>query len=67
MIDDHLARAHRNNIRRYRSLLQTNLTEFEREYVENRLNEEQSKLEMLTAGAQAMRAGQSDAPGKRAG
>jgi hypothetical protein len=28
MIDDQLARAHRNNIQRYRSLLQTNLTEF---------------------------------------
>ncbi len=47
MIDDQLARAHRNNIQRYRSLLQTNLTEFERQFVERRLNEEQSKLETL--------------------
>jgi hypothetical protein len=47
MIDDQLARAHRNNIRRYRQLLQTRLTEFERQFVETRLNEEQSKLEIL--------------------
>ena len=47
MIDDQLTRAHRNNIRRYRHLLQTSLTEFERQFVERRLNEEQSKLEML--------------------
>ncbi len=47
MIDDQLARAHRNNIRRYRHLLQTSLTEFERQFVERRLNEEQSKLEIL--------------------
>jgi hypothetical protein len=45
MIDDQLARAHRNNIRRYR----TSLTEFERQFVERRLNEEQSKLEILVS------------------
>lgn len=49
MIDDPLARAHRNNIQRYRFLLQTNLTEFERQFVERRLVEEQSKLEVLTS------------------
>ncbi|GAB9089803.1 hypothetical protein [Bradyrhizobium diazoefficiens] len=49
MIDDQLARAHRNNIRRYRHLLQTSLTEFERQFVERRLNEEQSKLEILVS------------------
>jgi hypothetical protein len=49
MIDDHLARAHRNNVQRYRLLLQTNLTEFERQFVERRLSEEQSKLEMLVS------------------
>ncbi|WP_430640154.1 hypothetical protein [Bradyrhizobium cytisi] len=49
MIDDQLARAHRNNIRRYRHLLQTSLTEFERQFVERRLNEEQSKLEVLVS------------------
>jgi hypothetical protein len=47
MVDDQLARAHRNNIQRYRHLLQSNLTEFERQFVERRLNEEQSKLETL--------------------
>ena len=47
MIDDQLARVHRNNIQRYRHLLQTSLTEFERQFVERRLNEEQSKLEIL--------------------
>ncbi|WP_271570434.1 hypothetical protein [Bradyrhizobium sp. CCBAU 11386] len=49
MIDDQLARAHRNNIQRYRQLLQTSLTEFERQFVERRLNEEQSKLEILVS------------------
>ncbi|MGY0575873.1 hypothetical protein ACTGJ9_036550 [Bradyrhizobium sp. RDM12] len=49
MINDQLARAHRNNIRRYRQLLQTSLTEFERQFVERRLNEEQSKLEILVS------------------
>ncbi|MCK1720341.1 hypothetical protein [Bradyrhizobium sp. 141] len=49
MIDDQLARAHRNNIQRYRHLLQTSLTEFERQFVERRLSEEQSKLETLVS------------------
>ena len=49
MIDDQLARAHRNNIQRYRQLLQTSLTEFERQFVERRLNEEQLKLEILVS------------------
>jgi hypothetical protein len=57
MIDD-LARAYRNNIQRYHFLLQTTLTEFERQYVERRLSEEQSKLD-ITARAQAKRDGQS--------
>ena len=48
MTDDHLAHAHRNNIQRYRFLLQTKLTEFERQFIERRLVEEQSKLEVLT-------------------
>jgi len=47
MIDDQLARAHRNNIQRYRHLLQTSVTEVERQFVERRLSEEQSKLELL--------------------
>jgi hypothetical protein len=49
MVDDQLARAHRNNIQHYRHLLQTSLTEFERQFVERRLNEEQSKLEILVS------------------
>jgi hypothetical protein len=51
MIDenwDHL-RARWNNVRRYRRLLQTELTELERRYIEKRLNEEKSAMESLTA------------------
>ena len=51
MIDQQLARlrTHRSNIQRYRNLLQTSLTELERQFVEKRLTEEQSKLESLAA------------------
>jgi hypothetical protein len=59
MIDDDLVRAHRNNIQRYHLLLQTTLTDFERQYVERRLSEEQSKLDRLTTRAQAKGDGQS--------
>jgi hypothetical protein len=45
---DHL-RARRNNVRRYRRLLQTELTELERRYIERRLNEEKSAMESLTS------------------
>jgi hypothetical protein len=50
MIDQHLARlrTHHANIQRYRNLLQTNLTEIERQFVEKRLVEEQSNLNSLT-------------------
>ena len=50
MIDQQLARlrTHRNNIQRYRDLLKTSLTEFERQFVQKRLTEEQSNLESLT-------------------
>ncbi|MGY4435164.1 hypothetical protein ACVWWO_007641 [Bradyrhizobium sp. F1.13.1] len=58
MIDDDLVRAHRNNIQRYHLLLQTTLTDFERQYVERRLSEEQSKLDRVTTRAQAKRDGQ---------
>ena len=40
-------RAHQNNIRRYRRLLATHLTDLERAYIERRLNEEQSSMEAL--------------------
>jgi hypothetical protein len=37
-------RTHRNNIERYRNLLETKLTELERKYIERRLSEEQSMM-----------------------
>lgn len=68
MIDDHLARAHRKNIQRYRLLLQTNLTESERQFVERRLSEEQSKLEMLVGSCSSeAQCDQSSVPGNHAG
>jgi hypothetical protein len=51
MIDGQIAqmRTHRNNIHRYRRLLSTKLTELERQFIETRMAEEQSKLESLTS------------------
>jgi hypothetical protein len=51
MIDEKLAqlRARRNNIHRYDRLLKTELTEFERQYIERRLSEERSAMQELTA------------------
>jgi hypothetical protein len=51
MIDEYCAhlRARQNNVRRYRRLLQTELTELERRYIERRLNEEKSAMESLTS------------------
>ncbi|WGD54268.1 hypothetical protein QA641_10410 [Bradyrhizobium sp. CB1650] len=51
MLDENLARirAHRNNIHRYRRLLNTRLAEIERQFIERRLAEEQSALDSLTA------------------
>jgi hypothetical protein len=48
--DQQLARvrAHRSNIQRYRNLLQSSLTELERQFVEKRLTEEQTNLESLS-------------------
>ena len=40
-------RTHQNNIRRYRRLLATHLTDLERAYIERRLNEEQTSVETL--------------------
>ena len=39
------------NVQRYRQLLETSLTDFEREYIGKRLSEEQSAIEMLSAKA----------------
>jgi hypothetical protein len=49
MIDEKLARlrTHRNNINRYRRLLNTRLTDCERQFVEKRLSEERSAMESL--------------------
>jgi hypothetical protein len=53
MIDERIARlrTHRNNIDRYLRLLQTTLTEIERRYLEGRLTEERSALELLSASS----------------
>ena len=49
MLDERLARlrTHRNNISRYRRLLQTQLTTLERDFIERRLAEEESDLRSL--------------------
>jgi hypothetical protein len=54
MIDEKWARLRSrwNNVRRYRRLLQTELTELERQFVERRLNEENSAMESLTSSPQ---------------
>ena len=51
MTDEQLVRlrVHSNNIHRYRRLLKGNLTEHERQFVERRLTEEQSAMQVLAA------------------
>lgn len=51
MLDEDFARAraHRNNIHRYRRLLKTKLSELERQFIERRLSEEQTALEALAS------------------
>jgi hypothetical protein len=44
-----LLRKNRDNISRYRRLLKTNLTEFERRFIDRRLSEERSAMENLAA------------------
>jgi hypothetical protein len=53
MIETTLARmrAHHNNISRYRWLLETQLTELERGFIERRLSEEQAALAGLGTAA----------------
>ena len=50
MFDEKLARmrAHRNNIHRYRRLLETKLSDIERQFIERRLREEHSAMAELT-------------------
>jgi hypothetical protein len=43
-----LLRTHHKNAQRYRQLLQTGLTDFEREYLGGRLLEAQQAIEMLS-------------------
>jgi hypothetical protein len=43
--------AHRKNIHRYRRLLRTQLTDLERRYLEQRMSEEQSNVDMLLASS----------------
>jgi hypothetical protein len=47
-----LARAHRDNIQRYHKLLKTNLTDVERNYIEERLSQERAILQVLQPGRQ---------------
>jgi hypothetical protein len=46
-----LSRAHRDNIRRYNKLLETQLTDIERDFIELRLSEERAVLQSLQSGA----------------
>jgi len=54
MIDENwdYLRARRNNVSRYRRLLQTELTDLERRFIERRLKEEKSAMESLTSSPQ---------------
>jgi hypothetical protein len=56
MIEDKISRlrAHRKNIERYVRLLQTTLTEVERQYIETRLTEEQSATARLSSSSLQM-------------
>ncbi|MBR0831336.1 hypothetical protein JQ596_38105 [Bradyrhizobium manausense] len=56
MIDEKIARlrTYQKNIERYVRLLQTTLTEVERQYIERRLTEEQSAMALLSASSLQM-------------
>ena len=51
MIDGNLARlrAHGQNLTRYRRLLQGNLSDLERDYIQGRISEEEASLARLIA------------------
>lgn len=59
MVDGQVAaiHAHRSNIQRYRRLLETHLTDIERQYIECRLSEEQAALQHSSAAEQIARIG----------
>ena len=67
MMDENIAclRTHRNNIARYRRLLQTKLTDLERQFIERRLSEEQSYYERLAEGTFPMTFRIPEAPEKQ--
>ena len=46
-VDIALIKAHCNNIHRYHRLLETRLTDVERQYIQIRLSEEQSALQSV--------------------
>ena len=54
MFEETLARlrTHHKNVQRYRQLLETSLTDFERDYIGKRLSEEQASIEALSANVQ---------------
>ena len=51
MFEENLARirTHRNNIHRYRRLLQPELSDLERDFIERRMADEQATLDALLA------------------
>lgn len=69
MLEQNLARlqAHRSNIRRYRRLLKTKLTDLERDFISRRLEEEEQALQALSAMAFTMAAPQRPLYGGSAG
>jgi hypothetical protein len=64
MFEENLAllRTHHKNVQRYRQLLESSLTDFEREYIGKRLLEEQSAIDTLSANASS----EATSPGPRA-
>jgi hypothetical protein len=56
MIDENLARrlAHRQNIDRYRRLLDTNLSALERDFIERRITEEEAALHRFASNTFAL-------------
>ncbi|SEC18427.1 hypothetical protein [Bradyrhizobium erythrophlei] len=55
-------RAHRNNIQRYRRLLQTQLSDLEREFIERRLSEEVAAMQDVAADIPPLPAASFDRP-----
>ena len=53
MFEENLAllRTHHKNVQRYRQLLESSLTDFERKYIGKRLLEEQLAIQTLSANA----------------